>query len=48
MDAADYVLRDFSPAERAELAVTLEEAADAVQEVLQLGLDKAQLRLHTV
>ncbi|WP_448071216.1 aminoacyl-tRNA hydrolase [Georgenia yuyongxinii] len=47
MDAADYVLRDFSPAERAELGVTLEEAADAVEEVLTLGLEKAQQRLHT-
>lgn len=47
MDPADYVLRDFAPAERPGLAVTLEEAADAVEEVLQLGLDKAQLRLHT-
>ncbi|TRW43374.1 aminoacyl-tRNA hydrolase [Georgenia yuyongxinii] len=47
MDAADYVLRDFSTAERTELGVTLEEAADAVEEVLMLGLEKAQMRLHT-
>ncbi|KAE8764882.1 aminoacyl-tRNA hydrolase [Georgenia thermotolerans] len=47
MDPADYVLRDFSAAERAELGVTLEEAADAVEEVVTLGLDKAQMRLHT-
>ncbi|MFH5824422.1 aminoacyl-tRNA hydrolase [Georgenia sp. AZ-5] len=48
MDPADYVLRDFPPSERADLAVTLEEAADAVEEVLTLGLEKAQQRLHTV
>ncbi len=47
MDAADFVLRDFSPAERPELLVTLEEAADAVEQVVTEGLEKAQLRLHT-
>lgn len=46
-DPADFVLRDFPVAERADLAVTLEEAADAVEDVLTLGLDSAQLRLHT-
>jgi PTH1 family peptidyl-tRNA hydrolase len=47
MDPADYVLRDFGPAERDGLGVTLEEAADAVEDVVLLGLEKAQLRLHT-
>ncbi len=47
MDPADFVLRDFSAAERAGLGVTLEEAADAVEDVVTLGLEKAQLRLHT-
>ncbi|MCM3662433.1 aminoacyl-tRNA hydrolase [Georgenia satyanarayanai] len=47
MDAADFVLRDFAPAERPELLVTLEEAADAVEQVVTEGLEKAQLRLHT-
>jgi PTH1 family peptidyl-tRNA hydrolase len=46
-DAADFVLRDFSAAERRELEVTLVEAADAVEDVVTSGLDKAQLRLHT-
>jgi PTH1 family peptidyl-tRNA hydrolase len=46
-DAADFVLRDFSAAERRELEVTLVEAADAVEDVVTLGLEKAQLRLHT-
>jgi PTH1 family peptidyl-tRNA hydrolase len=48
MDPADFVLRDFAPVERAGIAVTLEEAADAVEDVVLLGLDKAQMRLHTV
>ncbi|CAM3813472.1 aminoacyl-tRNA hydrolase [Occultella aeris] len=47
MDPADYVLRDFSAAERAELGVTLEEAADAVRDLLSIGLEKAQTALHT-
>jgi PTH1 family peptidyl-tRNA hydrolase len=47
MDPADFVLRDFSAAERDGLGVTLEEAADAVEDVVTLGLEKAQLRLHT-
>ena len=47
MEAADYVLRDFPRAERPELLVTLEDAADAVEDVVSRGLDKAQLELHT-
>lgn len=47
MDPADFVLRDFGPAERDGIGVTLEEAADAVEDVVLLGLEKAQLRLHT-
>lgn len=46
MDAADFVLRDFAVAERADLAVTLEEAADAVRDVIDNGLLAAQDRLH--
>lgn len=46
-DPADYVLADFPKSERAELGVTLEQAADAVEEVVTLGLEKAQLRLHS-
>src|SRR5690606_29904822 len=46
-DPADYVLRDFPISERPDLAVTLEEAADAVEDVVTLGIEKAQLRLHT-
>jgi len=47
MDAADYVLKDFSGAERKELGWLLDAAADAVELVLTQGLQQAQLRLHT-
>src|SRR5690625_5064194 len=47
MAAADYVVRDFAKVERPELLVTLEDAADAVTDVVTRGLDKAQLELHT-
>lgn len=47
MDAADFVLRDFSAPERRALEVTLEQAADVVEDVVLVGLEKAQLRLHT-
>jgi len=46
IDPADYVLRDFSAAERKELGVDLERAADAVQMLIELGLDATQNQLH--
>ncbi|ACQ79251.1 peptidyl-tRNA hydrolase [Beutenbergia cavernae DSM 12333] len=46
-DPADFVLRDFSAAERVELGVTLEQAADAVEDVVVHGHLAAQGRLHT-
>lgn len=46
-DPADYVLRDFPVAERPELFVTLEDAADAVTDVVHHGLATAQQRWHT-
>ena len=46
-DPADYVLRPFASAERAELGVLLEEAADAVLDVIAHGLEPATMRLHT-
>lgn len=45
-DAADYVLRDFSAAERKELDVELERAADAVEAVLTRGVERAQNTFH--
>jgi PTH1 family peptidyl-tRNA hydrolase len=42
MDTADFVLRDFSSAERKELPVTLEIAADATEEIVRNGVAAAQ------
>jgi PTH1 family peptidyl-tRNA hydrolase len=41
-DPADWVLRDFSPAERKELDLHLERAADAVESLVADGLAAAQ------
>ena len=46
MDPADYVLRDFSAAERQDLGVELERAADAVESLLTVGLLQTQNELH--
>jgi PTH1 family peptidyl-tRNA hydrolase len=46
MDPADYVLRDFSPTERKELAFELDRTADAVEALLADGLEAAQNRYH--
>jgi len=46
MDPADYVLRDFSAAERKELPFLLGDAADAVEMVLTHGLAAAQQKFH--
>jgi PTH1 family peptidyl-tRNA hydrolase len=47
MDAADYVLHDFSATERKDLGWLVGAAADAVEVVVTEGLVKAQLRYHT-
>jgi peptidyl-tRNA hydrolase, PTH1 family len=41
-DPADYVLREFGAAERAELPYEIERAADAVETLLGKGLEAAQ------
>ncbi|KAA0023839.1 aminoacyl-tRNA hydrolase [Antrihabitans cavernicola] len=46
MDPASFVLKPFSTVERKDLGVVCEEAADAVELVLQIGLEAAQNRLH--
>jgi PTH1 family peptidyl-tRNA hydrolase len=46
-DAADYVLRDFSAAERKDLDWLVDRAADAAEAVVREGLEAAQLRFHT-
>jgi len=43
---ADHVLNKFSKAERAEIDVTLEQAADAVETILTDGIDAAMNRFH--
>lgn len=47
MDAADFVLRDFGPAERKELPFLLDDAADAVEVLVTEGLLVAQQRFHS-
>ena len=46
MDPADFVLRDFSPAERKELPLLVERGADAVVTLLRDGLTAAQNLFH--
>ncbi len=46
MDAATFVLRDFSAAERKELALNIERAADAAEAVVRTGLAAAQNSFH--
>jgi PTH1 family peptidyl-tRNA hydrolase len=46
MDPAAYVLRDFSAAERRELPLLLDRAADAVEMLLASGLVAAQNAFH--
>jgi peptidyl-tRNA hydrolase, PTH1 family len=46
MDPADFVLHDFSAAERKVLPDVLERAADAVEVLLQRGLAAAQNEFH--
>lgn len=41
-DPADYVLKDFAKAERADLDLNLELAADAVEAVIEKGVEFAQ------
>jgi peptidyl-tRNA hydrolase, PTH1 family len=46
MDAADYVLRDFSAAERKDLDFHVDRAADAVETLVRDGLESAQNRYN--
>jgi PTH1 family peptidyl-tRNA hydrolase len=45
-DPADYVLRDFSAAERKELDFLVDRAADAVEALLSQGLESAQNKFN--
>jgi PTH1 family peptidyl-tRNA hydrolase len=42
MEAADFVLRDFSPVERKELPFVLSDATEAVDSVLRSGWERTQ------
>jgi PTH1 family peptidyl-tRNA hydrolase len=46
MNAADFVLKDFSATERRELALHVDRCADAVEELLAKGLAAAQNTFH--
>jgi peptidyl-tRNA hydrolase, PTH1 family len=46
MDPADYVLKDFTPAERKELPFALDRAADATEALISTGLVEAQNLYH--
>jgi PTH1 family peptidyl-tRNA hydrolase len=46
MDPADFVLRDFSPAERKELPEILGRAADSARILMERGLAVAQNEMH--
>jgi PTH1 family peptidyl-tRNA hydrolase len=45
-DPAGYVLKDFSKPEKAELPFLLDEAADAVEALVEVDLVDAQQRFH--
>jgi PTH1 family peptidyl-tRNA hydrolase len=45
-DPADYVLSDFSPAERKELEFLVDRAADMVESVVSRGVEWTQNAYH--
>jgi len=47
MDAADFVLRDFAAAERADAALMVAEGVEVVLDVVRLGWERAQLEVNT-
>jgi PTH1 family peptidyl-tRNA hydrolase len=47
-DPADFVLRDFSAAERKDLGVYVDRAADAVEALVAQGLEPAQNAFHAL
>jgi PTH1 family peptidyl-tRNA hydrolase len=46
MDPADFVLRDFSATERKELALAVDNCADAAEALVGKGLEAAQNLFH--
>lgn len=47
MDAADYVLHDFSSSERSEVPLLISDAADALERLVAEGLLAAQQQWHS-
>ncbi len=47
MDAADFVLRDFAAAERADAGLLIAEAVEAIKDVALLGWERAQGEVNT-
>lgn len=47
MDPAAYVLKPFGSTERSEVPLLIEDAADAVEAILDGGLEAAQQRFHS-
>ena len=48
MEEADYVLSEFTRAEKREVSRIVETARDAVLTILESGIDKAQLKFHSL
>lgn len=48
MSAADYVLRDFSAVERADLPLAIQSGADAAEMLIHQGLTVAQQHFHSI
>ena len=46
-DPADFVLRPFGAAERDEVAVQVQRAADAIESIQRIGLGATQNHVHT-
>jgi peptidyl-tRNA hydrolase, PTH1 family len=46
-DSADYVLSEFSSRERKELQAIVDRAADAVERVLEVGIERAMNEVNT-
>jgi len=46
-EVSDFVLKDFSTAEKKDLALTLETGSDAIEAILVDGLMKAQQQFHS-
>jgi PTH1 family peptidyl-tRNA hydrolase len=46
-DPADYLLSNFSASQRTQLALEVDRAADAVESLVDVGLEKTQSRFNS-